>query len=376
MLLAVHWLGLDLGGVPALLWLQYYHHYTDWWYYLIVFGIAIVSSIMRASGGGWRNGNGWFSGGGNGWGGSGQSWDSGGNYLGANRYLNPLAPRGPRLTPPPMPDTAVSPADLYQAQLDSWMGARGLDPNNSEHVRLALAANPYNPSAFAPAAQVVALPAAIASERQQPPQQAQELLWLYDRPWWIAGGWALDLWLGRQTREHADIEIAIPRRDQLALRSFMSQFRFTQVMRADGSSAEQPLPADALVEPPQHELHARRVTGAGHDPLALMQCEVLLNEIDGGVWRYRRDQRVSLPLERLGGKNADGLPYLAPEVVLLYKAGLWRDGAPLAQKDDADFSAVLPHLPSAARYWLREAIATAHPGHPWLLELNTPVFGN
>lgn len=29
-------------------------------------------------------------------------------------------------------------------------------------------------------------------------------------PWYVAAGWALDLFHGRQTREHGDIEIAIP----------------------------------------------------------------------------------------------------------------------------------------------------------------------
>lgn len=32
-------------------------------------------------------------------------------------------------------------------------------------------------------------------------------------PWWIAGGWALDLFLGRQTREHRDLEAGVLRQD-------------------------------------------------------------------------------------------------------------------------------------------------------------------
>jgi hypothetical protein len=31
-----------------------------------------------------------------------------------------------------------------------------------------------------------------------------------DAAWCVAAGWALDLWRGRQTREHEDIEIAVP----------------------------------------------------------------------------------------------------------------------------------------------------------------------
>lgn len=37
-------------------------------------------------------------------------------------------------------------------------------------------------------------------------------------PWWIAGGWALDLFLGAQTRDHDDIDVQILRRDQQEVR--------------------------------------------------------------------------------------------------------------------------------------------------------------
>ncbi len=124
--------------------------------------------------------------------------------------------------------------------------------------------------------------------RLYPPQQVQELLWLYPSPWWVAGGWALDLWQGRPTRPHQDIEIAIARTDQLALRSFMSQFRFTQALQSEDGPALLPLAADELVQSPGHELHAQRVTGAGQEVLPLLQLEVLLSDIAGGVWRYRR----------------------------------------------------------------------------------------
>src|SRR4051812_43656809 len=32
-------------------------------------------------------------------------------------------------------------------------------------------------------------------------------------PWWVAGGWALDLFLGYQTRSHDDFDVGILRRD-------------------------------------------------------------------------------------------------------------------------------------------------------------------
>ena len=31
-----------------------------------------------------------------------------------------------------------------------------------------------------------------------------------DFPWFVAGGWAIDLFLATRTRDHADLEIAVP----------------------------------------------------------------------------------------------------------------------------------------------------------------------
>ena len=31
----------------------------------------------------------------------------------------------------------------------------------------------------------------------------------FDRPWFVSGGWAIDLFVGRVTREHEDIEMGL-----------------------------------------------------------------------------------------------------------------------------------------------------------------------
>jgi len=36
-------------------------------------------------------------------------------------------------------------------------------------------------------------------------------------PWWVAGGWAIDLFVGHQTRLHDDLDVLVLRRDQLAV---------------------------------------------------------------------------------------------------------------------------------------------------------------
>jgi hypothetical protein len=54
------------------------------------------------------------------------------------------------------------------------------------------------------------------------------------------------------------------------------------------------------------------------------------------------------------------IPYLAPEIQLLYKAKGRRP------KDEADFMHTLPALDRERRQWLRNALTMAHPRHPWL----------
>jgi len=48
-------------------------------------------------------------------------------------------------------------------------------------------------------------------------------------PWAVAGGWAVDLHLGRATRAHEDLEIAIPRADYPFLRPALAAFELYQV---------------------------------------------------------------------------------------------------------------------------------------------------
>ena len=43
------------------------------------------------------------------------------------------------------------------------------------------------------------------------PEEVQRVLARVQAPWCVAAGWALDLFLGREGREHEDLEIAVAR---------------------------------------------------------------------------------------------------------------------------------------------------------------------
>jgi hypothetical protein len=186
------------------------------------------------------------------------------------------------------------------------------------------------------------------------PADIADLLAGFDAPWWIAGGWALDLFLGAETRRHDDIDVAVLRRDQLALYDWL---RGWDLHYATPDHTLQPWDG-RLLRPPIHGIWARR----SHDATAPWTCDFLLDEDRDGRWVYRRDSAITRSLDDLGGLR-NGAPYLCPEVVLLYKS---KNPTP---KDDADFDLVLPRLSSSGRLWLCQTLRTCDAGHRWVQRL-------
>lgn len=179
----------------------------------------------------------------------------------------------------------------------------------------------------------------------------------FPRPWYVAGGWALDLFLGRVTRDHADAEVTILRSDQTALREYLRGWSFEKVVPGSPSRPE-PWPASEPLELPVHEIHAHRSAG---EP---SEVEILLNESEGPEWRFRRNFEVAMPLSRMDRTGFGGVPVLAPEIVLLYKA---KNPRP---RDIHDFRETVPALDADACRWLSSALEACHPGHPWLRDLS------
>ena len=168
----------------------------------------------------------------------------------------------------------------------------------------------------------------------------------FDRQWWVAGGWAIDLWLGRVTREHSDLEISVWREDQLALREFWHGWdwltpRDREWVKWDGT----------FLELPEHQLMARREG---------REVEFFLNERADGEWVSRRDARIRVPEQKLVTVSERwDVPVIVPEVQLLYKAKYVRD------KDRRDYACAIQRLGEGEKRWLKEALAMVHPGHEW-----------
>ena len=185
------------------------------------------------------------------------------------------------------------------------------------------------------------------------PRDAAVLLEGYDRPWWIAGGWAIEAFTG-VAREHGDVDPGIPRSDVGALRSHLTGR--LDVWEADEGRLRPLVEGAATLTDTCENLWLRR---SGADP---WEYDVILMSTTRTTWTFKRDSRISLPLAEILWVR-DGITYLRPEVQLLHKARALRP------QDQADFDACAPLLEPSARTWLRDCLRAVHPDHPWLHEL-------
>ncbi|WZX99975.1 hypothetical protein NSQ26_11880 [Bacillus sp. FSL W7-1360] len=169
----------------------------------------------------------------------------------------------------------------------------------------------------------------------------------FPHPWAIAGGWAIDLFLSQQTRPHSDIEILIFRRDQFALQTYLTDWQFTCVE----NRAIRPWLKKEKLSLPIHEAYAEK------DGVPL---EILLNEADKHHWIYRRDTRIKHTLNETINITSEGIPYLSPEIALLYKS------THLRAKDEADFHHATKKMSLHQIQWLKESLLTMDEAHPWI----------
>jgi hypothetical protein len=165
--------------------------------------------------------------------------------------------------------------------------------------------------------------------------------------WAVAGGWAVDLFLGRVTRDHHDLEIALPASAFTLLTPLFPGWEF-HVPRSGTLT-----PADPA------SLAAGFQTWALDPVTRRWRFDVFREPHDGDTWICRRDERIRRPYAEVVLRTPDGIPFVAPEVVLLFKAKAPRD------IDEQDFAAVLPELSAARRGRLDAALAVVHPEHPW-----------
>lgn len=171
--------------------------------------------------------------------------------------------------------------------------------------------------------------------------------------WYVSSGWAIDLFLGRVTRCHYDTDIVVARDDQLLLQQYLVERDWKFATYLNGVVGPWPLHMRLVL--PRHQVHAHKQE---------TMIDLLFTDMVDGVWRYRRNPSIIQTIERITLTTANGIRFLAPEIVLLFKS--INTGKRSRPQDQADFTNVYPQLAPSQRAWLCWALLVTEPQHPWL----------
>lgn len=193
-------------------------------------------------------------------------------------------------------------------------------------------------------------------------RQMGELLRDFGGPWAICGGYALELFAGRTIRPHGDIDLCLPESARTDIIAFLLE-RGWRIHEYRGMGKVKPIHAPADSEPGRNLM----ATLGDHPPVQFYPSEE-----EGLLYHLFTPGMTALTfLDLLFSREWDsaillreGLPILAPEVALLYKAA-----QPEAESAQQDFAAVYPRMDAAQKQRFRAALAARYPqGHPWANE--------
>lgn len=190
----------------------------------------------------------------------------------------------------------------------------------------------------------------VAVDSWSPAEAQARLAPLSGLCWAVAGGWSIDLHLGRVTRPHHDLEIAVHGADVPWLIAAFPAPDWRWDVPVDGWMH----PYAAAGELDSHQTWLWSVRDEAY------VLDVFREEDRGDTWICRRDPTLTRPWDEVVDRSPDGIPYLTPEIGLLFKAKHRRP------QDEADFANTIATLDGPRRAWFRMALERVHPGHDWL----------
>jgi hypothetical protein len=196
----------------------------------------------------------------------------------------------------------------------------------------------------------------IPFDRWQPLPLAEAAVQFDGAPfeWALAGGYAVEQFVGTPFRPHSDIDIAIFRDEQRAVQTHLDGW---QLYAADPPGTLRAWSRGEFLPVGIHDIWGHRADANA------WEMQLMLVEADSDEWVSRRDVRIR------GKRTAlfevyNGLPCVRIDVQLMYKAK-----APRA-KDEQDFAACLPRMTTVEMHRLPDNLQLLYPdGHPWLTAL-------
>jgi hypothetical protein len=193
----------------------------------------------------------------------------------------------------------------------------------------------------------------IAYDQWQPLSVEEVVTLFAEAPfqWGLAGGYAIEQFLGTSFRSHGDIDVTVYRDEQLRVQSWLDGW---ELYAADPPGTLRKWMGGEYLPVGIHDIW-------GHKKDSLVwQMQLMLAEVDDDEWVSRRSPKIRGKRNNLIVKY-NGIPCIRVEVQLMYKA------KSLRPKDELDFQMCLPKLSGEAKQWLKESLVVLYPeGHAWL----------
>ena len=187
---------------------------------------------------------------------------------------------------------------------------------------------------------------------QWQPLSVQELTQLFAGApftWGLAGGYAVEQFVGKRVRDHGDIDVIVYRDQQLEVQRWLTNWH---LYAADPAGSLRPWAESEFLPYGIFDIW-------GHTGIKAWQLQIMLTESEGDRWFSKRSRLI-------GGQRGDlivayrNVPCIRIEVQLLYKAGNPRS------KDDLDFETCLPLMSAGSKRWLGAGLEVLYPeGHRW-----------
>jgi len=206
---------------------------------------------------------------------------------------------------------------------------------------------------------------------------------------YVCGGFALELFAGKTLRAHSDLDISVFHENKRDVVAFLqkdgwsmykrvfepgSMGGITPIVNENASKLDEiqiiwaikpgthlrPKLRDGETDLYDFEILANEQTGFNF-------IEIVLDHKDGNNFVCGKGKSVVRELDK-AILYSEGVPYMAPEVVLFLKSHQSYLTHELhKEKTPADFRVIMPLLPDESRDWLFRAIDAAYPnGYEWL----------
>ena len=208
-------------------------------------------------------------------------------------------------------------------------------------------------------------------------------------PYAVCGGFAIDMFVSKETRKHTDFDITIFNEDRKEILNFMYDQGWkiyehvwdtagtdylVAINSADEERAQKVFCVWAVkpgctlmtIEPKDAENNIYSWRKASGEVSTCDFIEICFDERDGDNFICNKEKNITRPMDKTILYN-DGIPYLAPEVVLYHKSHPVYMTWP---KTILDFYHASYPLSDESRNWLVDSLKATYPeGHEWIERL-------